>query len=210
MRRLTILSLSLAAAVGIVIGAALHGRLAASTAAAKPAAPKLPSLHGQATWPAGARPAPAFALRDQHGRRISSRSLRGRTVVLMFEDSLCRQACPLEGKMTAAAIRQVPAALRPHVVVVSVDPAGDTPRTVAQAVRKWRLPGSVSWLLGTRAELRPVWRAYGITVIPVRGDIVHSTALYLIDRHGDERAGFLMPFVPGLVADDLDKLGRAV
>jgi hypothetical protein len=47
-------------------------------------------------------------------------------------------------------------------------------------------------------------------VIPVRGDIVHSTALYVIDRHGDERAGFLMPFVPGLVAGDLDKLGRAV
>lgn len=209
MRRLTILSVCTAAIVGIAIGAALHGRLAASTAAAKPAAPKLPSLHGQATWPAGARHAPAFALRDQHGRRLSLASFRGRTVVLMFEDSLCRQACPLEGKMTAAAIRQVPVALRPRVVVVSVDPAGDTPRTVAKAVHKWRLPGSVSWLFGTRAELRPVWRAYGITVIPVRGDIVHSTALYVIDRHGDERAGFLMPFVPGLVADDLDRLGRA-
>ena len=209
MRRLTILCLSAAAVAGVVIGAALHGRLAASPAAAKPVAPKLPSLNGQATWAAGARPAPAIALRDQHRRRVSLRSLRGRTIVLMFEDSLCKQACPLEGKMTAAAIRQVPAALRPRVIVVSVDPAGDTPRTIAIAVHKWRLPGNVSWLLGTRAELRRVWRAYGITVIPVRGDIVHSTALYVIDRHGDERAGFLMPFAPGLVARDLDKLGRA-
>jgi protein SCO1 len=208
-RRLTILSLSVAAVVGIAIGAALHGRLGSSTAAARPTAPRLPSLHGQATWPPGARPAPAFALRDEHGRVVSLRSLRGRTVVLMFEDSLCRQACPLEGKMAAAAIRHVPAARRPRVVVVSVDPAGDTPQTVAEAVHKWRLPGNVSWLLGTHAELQPVWRAYGITVIPVRGDIVHSTALYVIDRHGNERAGFLMPFVPGLVADDLDKLGRA-
>jgi protein SCO1 len=210
MLRVTVLCLSTVAVVGVVVGAALHGRLAASPAAAKPTAPKLPYLNGQATWPAGARPAPAIVLRDQNGRRVTLRSLRGRTILLMFEDSLCKQACPLEGKMTAAAIRQVPVALRPRVVVVSVDPAGDTPRTVALAVRKWRLPGNASWLLGTRAELRPIWRAYGITVIPIRGDIVHSTALYLIDRHGDERAGFLMPFVPGLVARDLDKLGRAV
>ena len=47
-----------------------------------------------------------------------------------------------------------------------------------------------------------------ITVVdPVSGDIVHSTAVYLIDRRGDERAGFLMPFVPGLVADDFRVLG---
>ncbi len=209
MLRLTILCVTVAAVVGVGIGAALHGRLSAAPAAAKLAAPALPYLHGEATWPAGARSAPAFALRDQHGTRVSLQSLRGHTVVLMFEDSLCRQACPLEGKMTAAAIRRVPAVRRPRVVVVSVDPAGDTPRTVAEAVHKWRLPGDVSWLLGTHAELQPVWRAYGITVIPVRGDIVHSTALYVIDRRGDERAGFLMPFVPALLADDLDKLGRA-
>jgi cytochrome oxidase Cu insertion factor (SCO1/SenC/PrrC family) len=209
-RRLTILSLSAAAAAGIVIGAALHGRLGGGTAAALPATPALPLLHGQATWPSGKRPAPAFTLRDQNGRRVSLASLRGGTVVLMFEDSLCKLACPLEGKMTAAAIRQVPAARRPRVVVVSVDPAGDTSRTIAVAVHKWRLPrgSGVTWLVGTRAELRPVWRAYGIEVLPVRGDIVHSTALYVIDRRGDERAGFLVPFVPGLLADDLGVIGR--
>ena len=210
MQRVTILSLSVAAAVGIAIGTVFHARLGVGVASAKPAAaPAVPPLHGQATWPAGRRPAPAFALRDQRGRRVSLRSLRGRPVVLMFEDSLCRQACPLVGKMTAAAVRRVPAALRPQIVVVSVDPAGDTPHTVAAAVRKWHLPGTVSWLLGTRSTLRPVWRAYGITVIPVAGDIVHSTALYVIDKHGDERAGFLVPFLPSLLADDLDRLGRA-
>jgi len=35
-----------------------------------------------------------------------------------------------------------------------------------------------------------------------QGDIAHSTAVYLLDKRGYERAGFLMPFVPGLVADD--------
>jgi protein SCO1/2 len=109
--------------------------------------------------------------------------------------------------MLASAIRQVGGAAPPQLLVVSVDPAGDTPRTVARAVRKWRLPADTLWLLGTHARLKPVWDAYQITVEPVSGDVVHSTAVYLIDRRGDERAGFLMPFVPGLVADDFRMLG---
>jgi protein SCO1/2 len=197
-RRVWAASVAAAAVVGAAVGVALHGQLAAPQAAAK-----TPALRGEATWAAGQAAAPGFVLRDQHGRAVSLRSLRGRSVVLMFEDSLCKQACPIEGKLVAASIRRVAPALRPRVVVVSVDPAGDTPHTVAVALRKWHLPGSASWLVGSRAELRPVWRAYRITVEAVAGDIVHSTALYVIDRNGDERAGLLLPFAAGDLAADL-------
>ena len=210
MRRLTLLAVSAAAIVGIVIGVVFHGRLVGGTAAAQSPALPVPSLRGQATWPAGKRPAPRFVLHDQSGRRVALTGLHGRTVLLMFEDSLCKQACPLEGKMVAAALRRVPSARRPRVVVVSVDPAGDRPRTIAAAVRKWHLPAGsqVSWLLGSRVRLAAVWRAYGIVVLPVRGDIVHSTALYVIDRDGNERAGFLVPFLPTQLAADLRSLAR--
>ena len=205
MRRLWILSVGAAAVAGVAIGVALHGRLNDPSAAAR--APARTALQGQATWAPG-RAAPAFALRDQRGRTVSLRSLRGRAVVLMFEDSLCKQACPIEGRLVAASIRRVPPPARPRVVIVSVDPAGDTARTASAAVAKWRLPESASWLLGTRRQLRPVWRAYDITVQPVAGDIVHSTALYVIDRRGNERAGLLLPFAPSVLADDLRALAR--
>lgn len=204
MRQWYVLSVAGAAIVGITVGVLLHARLSGGSADAHPA---LPALHGQATWNRGERPAPAVTLRDQHGRTVSLASFRGRTVALMFLDSLCKQACPIEGRLMAAAYRGVPARLRPQIVIVSVDPAGDTPRTVAAALRKWTLPASTTWLMGTRAQLRRVWKDYLITVQPGSGDIVHSTAVYLLDQRGDERAGFLMPFVPGLVADDLRALG---
>jgi cytochrome oxidase Cu insertion factor (SCO1/SenC/PrrC family) len=203
-RRWYAVSVSAAAIVGIAIGVAFHARLTGS-AAAEPVA--LPTLQGQATWGAGRRAAPAFALRDQHGRNVTLESLRGRTIALTFLDSLCKQACPIEGRMLASAIGQVADAARPQLVVVSVDPGGDTPRSVATAMRKWRLPAGTIWLLGTHAQLKPVWDGYQITVDPVSGDIVHSTAVYLIDKRGFERAGFLMPFVPGFVADDFRVLG---
>lgn len=205
MPKLVLASVAAASVVGIGVGVLLHSTFSGGTANAL----ALPALHGQATWGPGKRPAPQFALRDQRDRLVSLHALQGRTVVLTFLDSLCRQACPVEGRMLAAAIEQVPQAQRPWLVVVSVDPSGDTPATIAHAVGKWHFRDTVLWVRGTHRQLARVWRDYQITVEPVAGDIVHSTAVYLIDPRGDERAGFLMPFVPGLVAADLKTLAAA-
>ena len=205
MRKLFLASVAAAAVVGIGIGVLLHDRFSGGTAEAI----GLPSRHGQAMGAPQERPAPQFALRDQRGRIVSLSALRGRAVIVTFLDSLCKEACPVEGRLLGAAIRQVPAAKRPTLLVVSVDPTGDTPESIARAVRKWHLPGRVLWVRGTHRRLARVWRDYEITVDPVSGDIVHSTAVYLIDPRGDERAGFLMPFIPGLVASDLKTLAGA-
>jgi protein SCO1 len=171
-------------------------------------APVAGGLQGQATWAVGARPAPPITmLRDQTGQRFSLSSLRGRTVAMTFFDSHCNQACPLEGRTLAAAERSLPATRRPVLVVVAVNPR-DTPASARAAARKWGLAqaGSWHWLWGRRAQLARVWRAYHIFVAPTEGDIVHTEALYLIDRRGDERSAYLYPFAPRFVAQDLNRL----
>jgi cytochrome oxidase Cu insertion factor (SCO1/SenC/PrrC family) len=150
-------------------------------------------------------------LRDVNGKPFALNSLHGQTVALVFFDSHCNQECPLEGRALAVAERSVPAADRPVVVAVSVNPR-DTAASVRHAVSAWGLAsaGSWHWLVGARARLAPVWRAYRIFVgRSQHGDIPHTEALYLIDRSGDERSGYLYPFVPGSVAHDLRVLGRA-
>lgn len=204
MRRLHLLAIGSAAIVGIAVGVVLHNAFATSRAQAKPA---LPALYGEATWKPGAVPAPLFRLRDQHGRRVSLAAFRGRTVVIAFMDSLCTAECPLEAAQLAAAMRPLAAGARPQLLIVSVDLA-DTPRTVARAARKWRLPKGFEWLMGTHAELARVWRAYEITVKVTKTDILHSDAFYVVDRNGDERAGFLSPFIPGLLTRDLRALAQ--
>ena len=63
--------------------------------------------------------------------------------------------------------------------------------------------------MGSRAQLASVWKAYHIYVgRPVNGDIPHTEAVYLIDRRGDERSGYLYPFVARFVAHDLTVLAR--
>ena len=94
------------------------------------------------------------------------------------------------------------------LVIVSVNPR-DTATSTRAAVRKWGLAGVAPWhwLRGTHAGLATVWRDYHIFVAPPRdGDIAHTEALYLIDRRGDERSGYLYPFVPRFVTLDLRTL----
>lgn len=194
------------AVVGVAALAGIGGGVALRSAfAGAHAAPALPEFHGSASWPAGKRPAPAFALRDQAGRLVSLRSLRGRDVVVTFLDSHCKEQCPLAGRALGSIVRRLPARARPTVLIVSVNPA-DTPRSVRAAARRWLLAGDWHWLLGSKRSLAPVWRSYGIEVIPSTGDIAHTVALYLIDRRGDERTGYLFPFAQPFVERDLRTL----
>jgi protein SCO1 len=194
----------LAAALGVGGGAAFH--LTARSGAARPTL-TLPTLHGQAVWAAGRRRAPAFALRDQYGRLVSLAGQRGHTVVVAFMDPLCKQECPIEGRGLAVAEQQVAPSQRPTLLIVSVNPAASGADATA-ATRKWGISGDWHWLLGNRSQLARVWRAYAIAVLPTKNDITHSTAVYLIDRRGFERAGVIAPFLPQFVADDLRTLAR--
>jgi len=110
------------------------------------------------TWPAGARHAPDFALRDQSGSPISLRSLRGRPVILAFIDPLCRNLCPLEAKVLNDVPARLPASARPAIVAVSVNPWGQAPSNLRLDAEKWRLAPEWRWALGGYAPLAKVWR----------------------------------------------------
>jgi protein SCO1 len=106
-----------------------------------------------------------FHLRDQNGQVMSLAAARGKVVLLTFLYSTCRDLCPAQ----AAKIKQ--AALNVglddlEVYGVSVDPVGDTRARVKAWVKRMGLEGApVHFLIGSRRQLRPVWRAYGITPI---------------------------------------------
>jgi len=198
-RRFAVGAVTIAALTGVALGIGLHQAGSGSSG-------KGPDqrLDGQAIWPAGLRRAPDFSLPDQSGGLFSLASTRGRSVVLMFMDSHCRQECPLEGRALSAALRQVPNGQLPLVVVVSVNPWEDTPASAHRAIERFGLASfDWRWLLGSKKRLEPVWRRFRIDVRRAAGDIEHSDALYLIDPRGFERAGMVYPFLPSWVSNDL-------
>ena len=199
----------LAIALGGGVGAALYLLLKPASASLASTVTMRHGLYGDATWAAGSRQAPPInALRDQSGARFALSSLRGHPVAIAFFDSYCHQECPLEGRQLAAAELRLPRAERPDLLVVSVNPK-DTAASVTKAVREWGLWGVSPWhwLMGTHAQLKKVWAEYDIQVSPpIDGDINHTEALYLVDRRGDERAGYLWPFASRFATYDMHAL----
>jgi protein SCO1 len=152
--------------------------------------------------PPGAR-LPDFALTSQDGERVTAAGLRGRALVVTFLYSTCEDTCPATVQSIRGALddlgRDVP------VIGVSVDPANDTPERARAFLLKQSMTGRMDFLLGTRAQLAPVWAAFGIA--PQRHGRDHSAYTVLVDGEGRQRIGFpSSQLTPNRLAADLARL----
>jgi protein SCO1 len=145
-----------------------------------------------------------FSLRDEAGKEISLRQYRGHVVVLTFMYSTCQDTCPV----TATTIRGALDDLGHDVptLAVSVDPANDTPDNAEAFLLKRGLSnGRMHFLLGTRAQLRPVWKAYGIQ--PQGKGFEHTARVLVLDKQGRQRVAFpVEDLVDRDLAHDIRKL----
>ena len=171
------------------------------TAAAAP----VPRFKG-AELPAGVS-MPDFNLRDQDGRLVSARGLRGRgPVVVTFLYTHCRDTCPLTAQQVKGALDDLRSPV--PAIAISVDPPNDTPRSARAFVRKTGIGGRMRFLLGSRDELRHVWKGFAIR--PQQQHLEHQARLVIIDSRGMQRVGFpISQATPERIAHDLRALGAS-
>jgi protein SCO1/2 len=150
-------------------------------------------------------PLPGFALHDQSGQRISLEGQRGKLVLLTFLYTHCKDVCPLTAQNLSAAVRLLGhKANDVRVLAVSVDPRGDTPKSVRHFVRSHRLVRQFHYLTGSKAQLEPVWRVYGVTPVQRgKGDLDHTLYTVLADGSGKARVLYDATATPANVAHDL-------
>lgn len=152
-----------------------------------------------ATLPAGLR-APDFTLRDEEGRRVTMRELRGQPVIVTFLYTTCEETCPTQAQQVRGAFDElgedVPA------LAVAVDPPRDTPDRARAFLSEQRMLGRMRFALGSRAELESVWR--GFAVQPQREDLEHTGRFVLVDPAGIQRVGYpIDQATPERLAHDL-------
>jgi protein SCO1/2 len=182
-----------AAAIGVAVAGRDGGAVAAPG----------PEGFAGSVRPPGAM-APDLVLRDADGNLVRMDRFRGRPVVVTFIYSHCEDTCPGQVQSIRGALddlgRDVP------VLGISVDPANDTPASAKRFVNQQHMTGRMRFLLGSRRELAPIWRAYGIA--PQRGTLDHSAYVVLVDARGRQRVGFPHTLLTDAdLAHDLRRLG---
>ena len=98
-----------------------------------------------------------------------------------------------------------PAASKARVIAVSVDPKGDTPATVKSFLAGHGMTGRMEYLIGSQAQLAPVWKAYGVGVnaTPDSREVDHTAAVYGITAGGQIAALYPSDFKPAWIAHDV-------
>lgn len=195
--------------ISVAIVAALAGMLL-SRSFVQPAA-TVPVL-ATGTWIEPGRPLPELSLLDQGGQPFDRGRLENRWNLLFFGFTSCPDICPttlamLEG--LEKSLSDLPAADRPQIIFVSVDPERDTPERVAAYVSFFS--PSFTGITGTPDAIEGFAQAlhvpYAISPLADGNYTVdHSSALFLVGPDAALRAIFSAPHDPANLAADLRKV----
>ncbi len=156
----------------------------------------------------GSTPAPGFQLTDQHGKQISLAQFKGKPVVLAFMYTHCPDICPVAAERIHSAMLEMgSSAQKVGVLAVSTDPKRDNEAAAMQFTDEHNMQDYWHFLIGTQSQLTPVWSAYSIYAQAIQQTSQHTTAIYVIDKHGLERV-YLdeQDFTPTELASDLQAL----
>lgn len=130
---------------------------------------------------------PSFSLHDHEGRPLSDGDVRGKVVLVTFLETQCTEACPIIAGQIREALATLGATERDGTVAIAISthPGDDTPESVREFLGRHRVTGDLRYLIGTEAELRPVWQAFAVLPALDTGDPnTHSAPVRVFDRDG--------------------------
>jgi cytochrome oxidase Cu insertion factor (SCO1/SenC/PrrC family) len=184
MKRRELIAFALVVAAALVVGAVL----AFSQIRGQDSSPPLTGAGPyRGSEPPGGIRMPEFELRDVvSGEQVRSADLRGRAALITFVDSDCTEQCPLLASAMAEALRRLPRELREETsaLAISVNPLVDTRRSVVRFLRQ-RHAEALTYLVGSVAEMKPVWKRFGVVSAYETGDAdTHSADVRIFDPDG--------------------------
>lgn len=150
--------------------------------------------------------APPIALTDQYGQPVSLAAMRGKPVVLAFLYAHCGAPCDLIAQQIRGALDELPEAV--PVLIVSADPAGDSPPAIRRFLAATSLSGRAYYLTGSPAELRKIYGEYDVRPASAgAGAFARFATVLLIDPQGRERVAYgSEQLTPEALAHDVGKL----
>ena len=157
-----------------------------------------------------AKPAPPLSLDDSLGHRVNIGSYRGKAVLVLFIYTHCPDICPLMvGHLHAAQHELGSQADKMQIIAVSVDPRGDTPKTVKSFLAAHEMTGKMEYLIGSRPQLERTWKAWGIgaRVNKKNPDLVeHSAEVVGVSGSGKVTTLYPANFKPQQIVHDVPLL----
>jgi protein SCO1/2 len=132
-----------------------------------------------------------ISLVSSTGARVTEADFKGRPTLIYFGFTYCPDVCPMTLTSVAAAYRKLPEGVTPpQTLLISVDPARDTPEALATYVANKAFPAGLIGLTGTEEEIRAAADAFKADYSRVdqpdsmaEYTMDHTSLLYLMDEN---------------------------
>jgi len=189
-----------------IAGAAAALGLSACGSSSSSSDPAKPTFLGSVASPQ--LPSPPLKLDNSLGQPVNIKSYRGKAVLVTFIYDHCPDICPLiVSHLHTAQAELGPQARKLQIIAVSVDPKGDTPKTVKAFLAEHRMTGKMQYLIGSRPRLERTWRAWHIKAAsrPTKKNpdaVEHSALIYGINGAGKIATLYPANFSPRMIVHD--------
>ena len=151
-----------------------------------------------------------FQLTDQDGNAVTDQTYKGKMMLIYFGFTYCPDACPTALGVMSAALDQLDvAADRVVPMLITVDPARDTPEVLKDYVSNFH-PRMVG-LTGTPEQIAEVAKAYRVYFQKASGATAedylmdHTLLIYLMDGEGKYLTHFGPDAKPEQIAEEIRK-----
>jgi protein SCO1 len=157
---------------------------------------------------------PPLVLRNYKGEEVNITQYKGKAVLLTFLYTKCPDVCPLIASNLGVSLNLMGSqrASKVQVIAVSVDPRGDTPKTVAVFLQRHGVAGRMQYLIGSAHELARVWKAWGVGSErdAQQPQLVNHTGLvYGLSAQGKVTTLYAGNFTPQEIAHDAPLLASS-
>lgn len=149
-----------------------------------------------------------FELVSQDGATVTDADFRGKLMLVYFGFTYCPDACPTALGVMAAAIGKLDVAgERVAPILISIDPARDTPQALKDYVGAFH-PRMIG-LTGTDEQIAKVAKEYKVFYQKAPGATAedylmdHTSLIYLMDEEGKYLAHFGGQATPDEVAEEI-------
>lgn len=133
---------------------------------------------------------PSFKLTDQNGKVVYLSDFKNKKMVIQPMDPKCTDICPLISQEIIGANKQIGSASENVVYVAfNVNEFHNKVKDIKTFTDQHGLSKLKNWyfLTGTPTDLKKIWKAYGIDVVPSKnGDVQHTSAIFFVNSSGKE------------------------
>ena len=155
-----------------------------------------------------------ISLVSSTGARVTEADFKGKPTLVYFGFTYCPDVCPLTLQTVAAAYKKLPEGMaHPQTLLISVDPARDTPEALATYVSSKAFPEGLLGLTGTEEEIRAAADAFKADYARIEQPeslagytMDHTSLLYLMDENWQLKTFFTHQDTPDTISACLQKV----